>query len=142
MQRAACIALLGGLPALAASQASTPQGASLPLPSDIAGAWRSEAPEFYGNHFATRAFNITDRAWQVTYRAFADADGTQPLFTIRVRGHYVLGGASDSVAGAVEGIFPAVARGVTAESDAGARMFAAMSCPLRPGQEKALLNSG
>lgn len=108
----------------------------------IQGQWASAAPESYGSHHATRSFTITDRDWQVRYQAFADAQGQQPLFTIRVRGVYALGEPSAQVPGAREGVFPALSRSVTADSDAGVQMFAAMGCRLQRGQETLLLNSG
>ena len=128
-------ALTGGLHA---QQVQTPP----PAIGDIQGQWRSAGPEHYGNHHATRAFLITDRTWQVRYQAFADPNGLQPLFTVRVNGVYALGEPSATVAGAREGIFPALSRSLTADSEAGAQLFASMGCRLEPGKETFLLNTG
>jgi hypothetical protein len=99
-------------------------------------------PENYGSHHATRSFSITQRDWRVLYQAYADPQGQQPLFTIRVTGVYALGDPSPTVAGAREGIFPALSRSLTADSDAGVQMFASMGCRLARGQETPLLNTG
>ena len=55
---------------------------------------------------------------------------------------YALGEPSAQVPGAREGVFPALSRSVTADSDAGVQMFATMGCRLQRGQETLLLNSG
>ena len=111
-------------------------------PADIQGQWASAGPENYGNHHATRTFSIGEREWQVRYRAYADALGQRPLFTIRVTGVYSLGEPSTKSVGAREGIFPALSRSLTADSDAGVQMFAGMGCSLERGKETLLLNSG
>lgn len=133
---AACCVLTGSL------QAQTTQTASAPSATDIQGQWASVGPENYGSHHATRSFSISERDWRVRYQAFADPQGQQPLFTIRVAGVYALGNPSSRVAGAREGIFPALSRSVTADSDAGVQMFAGMGCALARGQETLLLNTG
>lgn len=119
---------------------------NLPEPTprieDIQGRWRSARPEHYGNHHATRDFSIKGREWRVRYRAFADPQGKQALFTIRVVGVYSLGGPSSKVAGAREGIFPALSRSLTADSAAGVQMFAGMGCRLTLGKEIFLVNRG
>lgn len=124
--------------------ATSPQAQTVPapLPADIQGQWSSAAPEHYGSHHATRSFVIGEHAWQVRYQAYADAQGRQPLFTLRVSGVYVLGEASVKVDGAREGIFPALSRHLTADSPAGVQLFASMGCHLVQGQETALLNTG
>ena len=109
------------------------------LPS-LTGHWASAALENYGSHFATRTFTFTDKEWRVTYRAYADAQGKQPLFRLDVGGFYVLGQAAAAVPGAFEGIFPANRRQVTAETAAGVAMFAGMGCALEQG--KALVSQG
>ncbi len=135
------IFLIGSFLALSASQAQQTNSVNTAAPA-ITGSWQSEGLENYGNHFATRNFTIGEREWQVTYRAYGDAQGKQALFTIRVNGYYVLGEASAKVAGALEGIFPARSRSITAESEPGVQMFAHMGCQLQQGQEKFLVNSG
>lgn len=110
--------------------------------ADIQGRWSSLAPEHYGSHHATRSFSISGRDWQVRYQAYADAQGRQPLFTIRVTGVYALGEASTQVPGALEGIFPALSRSLTADSDAGVQMFGSMGCRLERGKETSLVNTG
>lgn len=128
---------MGAADAYAQTQGPT----AAPAP-DIRGQWRSVAPEHYGSHYATRAFTVSDGLWQVRYQAFADAQGRQPLFTIRVQGWYVLGEPSQKVHGAHEGNFPTRTRSLTAESEAGVQMFAGMGCQLQQGQEKFLVNTG
>lgn len=130
---AACCALGSGLRA---------QTVNAPGISDIQGQWRSAVPEHYGNHHATRSFTFAGRDWQVRYQAYADPQGQVPLFTIRVAGVFALGDPSPKVAGAREGIFPALSRSLTADSDAGVQLFASMGCTLVRGQETWLLSSG
>ena len=108
----------------------------------LPGIWSSAAPENYGSHFATRTFTFTDKEWSVTYRAYADAQGKQPLFRLEVGGVYVLGQASAAVPGAFEGIFPANRRQVIAESEAGVAMFAGMGCTLEQGKALSLVSRG
>lgn len=108
----------------------------------LKGQWTSAAPENYGSHFATRTFKFTDKEWSVTYRAYADAQGKQPLFRLDVGGFYMLGQASATVAGAFEGIFPANRRSVTAESEAGVAMFAGMGCTLETAHAMPLISRG
>lgn len=136
----ACAALV--LSMTAAGAFAQTQGTTAPPAPDIRGQWRSVAPENYGNHYATRAFTVADGQWQVRYQAYADAQGRQPLFTIRVQGWYVLGEPSQKVPGAHEGNFPARTRSLTADSESGVQMFASMGCALQPGQEKFLVNTG
>lgn len=128
-------ALAGDLHAQSAP--ASPSGAA-----GIQGQWSSAGAENYGSHHATRNFAITERDWQVLYQAYADPHGQQPLFTIRVKGVYALGDPSAKVAGAREGIFPALSRSLTADSEAGVQMFATMGCRLERGRETFLLNSG
>lgn len=109
---------------------------------NLNGHWASAAPENYGSHFATRTFTFTDKEWSVTYRAYADAQGKQPLFRLEVGGFYVLGQASAGVPGAFEGVFPANRRQVIAESDAGVGMFASMGCTLEQGKALSLVSQG
>ena len=108
----------------------------------LQGHWASAALENYGNHFATRTFTFIDKEWRVTYRAYADAQGKQPLFRLEVGGFYVLGQASAGVSGAFEGIFPADHRQLTAESAAGVGMFASMGCTLEQGKALSLVSQG
>lgn len=119
-----------------------PAPPSPPLAAEIQGQWSSAGPENYGSHHATRSFSIGDRTWQVRYQAIADPQGSQPLFTIRVNGVYALGESSARVVGAREGIFPALSRSLTADSEAGVQMFAGMGCRLEQGRETFLLNAG
>lgn len=128
------------LAALAASLAGTPAHAD--QPPAISGHWESPAPEHYGQVFATRAFRFTGKHWQVVYRAYADAQARQPLFTLHVGGFYVLGGPSEQVPGAVEGVFAADHRDITAESEAGVALFAGAGCPLKQGRRTPLLSKG
>lgn len=109
---------------------------------DLRGRWTSTALENYGSHFATRTFVFSDSEWRVTYRAYADAQGKQPLFRLEVGGFYVLGQASADVSGAFEGIFPANRRRVIAESDAGVAMFSGMGCILEKGKALSLVSHG
>lgn len=118
------------------------QGGPAPGAADIQGQWVSVGAEHYGSHHATRSFVISGRDWQVRYQAYSDPEGRIPLFTIRVTGVYALGEPSSKVAGAREGIFPALSRSLTADSDDGVHMFAAMGCRLVRGQETFLLNAG
>ena len=114
------------------------QSASAPLAIHITGQWQSPDPESYGSHYATRTFTLTEQDWKVLYQAYADPQARQPLFSIRAFGVYVLGEVSGTVANAREGIFTTHSRSVTADSDAGVQMFAAMGCTLVYGQETAL----
>ncbi len=141
VKRHLSIFLVGSFVALSSSQAQQSGSANAEAPV-IVGRWQSEAPENYGGHFATRSFVMSDREWQVTYRTYADLQGKQALFTIRVNGYYTLGEASAKVPGAFEGIFPARSRSITAESEAGVQIFAQMGCQLQQGQEKFLINTG
>jgi hypothetical protein len=109
-------------------------------PPVLKGKWASAALENYGSHFATRTFTFTDSKWRVTYRAYADAQGSQPLFRLEVGGFYVLGEVSAAVAGAFEGIFPANSRRIVAESDAGVAMFSGMGCMLEKGKTLSLVS--
>lgn len=118
------------------------QTAAASSAADIQGQWASVGPENYGNHHATRSFSITDREWRVRYQAYADPQGQKPLFTVRVIGVYALGEPSSNVKGAREGIFPALSRSLTADSDAGVQLFASMGCHLLIGKETFLLNTG
>lgn len=111
-------------------------------PPDIAGRWQSAAPEAAGPVFATRDFTLTDREWSVVFRAYADAAGTAPLFTLQVGGVYVLGGPAPAVPGAVEAVFPAERRSVTADSAAGVAFFAGQGCSLTLGQPQPLVDRG
>jgi hypothetical protein len=117
-------------------------GASAQSAPVLAGQWASEALESNGNHFATRSFEFTDKAWRVVYRAYGDAQGKLLLFRLDVGGFYAIGQPSTKVPGAFEGIFPADHRHLTAESDAGVRMFAGMGCALEKGKETPLVNQG
>lgn len=103
------------------------------------GHWTSAAPEAQGQLFAARDFAFDGNTWSVTYRAFADAQGKMPLFTLNVGGVFVLGGPSPTVSGAYEGVFPALRREIVAESEAGVAMFAGMGCKLEVGAPKVLL---
>ncbi|MFO1219376.1 MAG: hypothetical protein U1E89_13495 [Burkholderiaceae bacterium] len=136
---AALLALASTFSGSLHAQAARPPA---PQAADIQGQWSSAGPENYGSHHATRSFAITERTWQVRYQAFADPQAQQPLFTIRVAGAYALGDASAKVAGAREGIFPALSRSITADSEAGVQMFAGMGCPLERGRETFLLSTG
>lgn len=127
---------------LAATGGLRAQPSPAPQAGDIQGTWHSAAPENYGSHHATRSFVIGERTWQVQYQAYADPQGQRPLFTLRVSGLYALGEPSTTVAGAREGIFPALSRSITADSEAGVQMFAGMGCRLEPGREVFLLNKG
>ena len=126
---ALCLTFLTGF----AAHAETP---------DITGHWKSAGPEPQGPITATREFQIADGKWSVVFRGFGDAATTAPLFRLEVGGVYVVGGPSATVAGASEGIFPAIRRDLTAESPAGVAMFAHMGCTLESGVTKALTNEG
>ena len=106
----------------------------------LSGRWASVAPEAQGKLFVTRDFTFEGESWGVRYRAFGDAEAKMPLFSLDVGGVYVIGGPSATVAGAYEGIFPATHRKITAESEAGAAMFAGMGCTLKVGESKALVS--
>lgn len=108
----------------------------------ITGHWKSVTPEAAGPITATREFEIRKDTWSVVFRAFADAEASQPLFRIEVGGAYAIGGPSAKVSGAYEGIFPATRRDLTAESPAGVAMFAGMGCTLEEGLTKHLVNEG
>lgn len=108
----------------------------------IAGHWASAAPEAQGPIFATRDFQLDDTSWSLVFRAFADSAATQPLFRIDVAGVYLVGGPSGAVPGAMEGIFPATQRKLTAESAAGVAMFESMGCKLEQGVTKSLVSEG
>lgn len=135
-------ALLVMVSVLAGSLHAQPAATPAPQAADIQGQWSSAGPENYGSHYATRSFSIADRTWQVRYQAYADAQAQQPLFTIRVNGLYVLGEPSARVGGAREGIFPALSRSITADSEAGVQMFAGMGCQLERSRETFLFNTG
>lgn len=122
-----------GLAATASVQAQSPV---------LIGQWTSAATENNGTHFASRRFVFTDTHWSVVYRAFADAQARQPLFTLQVAGTYLVGGPSRAVSGAYEGIFPANMRQLTADSEGGVQMFAAMGCKLEVGKPTTLVSEG
>lgn len=127
-----------GLVVPAVSMAAEPD---MELRAAMQGRWKSEMIENYGSHFATRSFNFSGTQWGVVYRTYADAEGRKPLFTIRVDGYYALGGASTAVPGAIEGIFPALNRRVTAETDDGVKALAAVGCASSVGLEVSLVRA-
>lgn len=119
--------------------ASFPVHAAAEAPK-LAGHWMSAAPEPQGKLFVTRDFTFEGQNWGVSYRAFGDAEAKMPLFSLDVGGVFVIGGPSAAVEGAYEGIFPATHRKITAESEAGAALFAGMGCTLKVGEPKALVS--
>lgn len=110
--------------------------------ASIEGRWVSLSPEAQGGIYSTRQFQFDGGRWSVTFRAFADEAASKPLFRIDVSGAYLIGGPSATVAGAHEGIFPALQRDLTAESAAGVAMFAGMGCTLTLGVTKSLVDEG
>lgn len=138
--KAPCLALL--LASLALPAAANPATDSLDLAHAIRGQWASVAPEAYDRIHATRHFTFTAKRWAVRFQVYADAAGTQPLFHLNVGGPYTLGNLSAKVTGAVEGIFPADQRRITADSPAGVALFAEQGCTLRQGQALALVGRG
>ena len=131
LSRPATLALMLGL--------GTPALAEPPV---LDGHWVSAAPEAQGPLFATRDFTFDGDGWSVLYSAYGDQDATAPLFTLEVGGHFVLGGPSATVEGATEGVFPATHRRISAQSEAGAAMFAGMGCTLMVGEAKDLTTEG
>ncbi len=87
---------------------------TLPQAKDLVGHWVSAAPENYGQFFATREFVLTERAWNIAFRAYADSNATQALWTLRVDGHYRLGAAHKTEAGARDANFYATKKYITA----------------------------
>ena len=133
---AAALVMAAAFSALGAAHA---QQAS---PPSLEGRWASTAPENMGRMHATRSFVFEGDRWRVQFHAFADADAKAPLFTLDVGGVFVLGGPSAKVPGAWEGVFPAQYRRITADSEAGAAMFAGMGCALEAGKPVALVAQG
>ena len=117
--------------------ASTNAVAGAPV---LRGEWRSAMPEAQGKLFVTRYFRFNENRWVLLYRAYADPEGKLPLFTMNVGGVFVVGGASASVPDAYESVFPATRRSITADSAAGAALFAPVGCALKIGEPKALLS--
>jgi hypothetical protein len=74
-----------------AGNASAQATASVVTAKDMIGQWVSVKPEFLGQFYGLRSFSFTERAWSIVFRAFADEKASQPLFTLRVEGNYVLG---------------------------------------------------
>lgn len=109
---------------------------------DIAGHWKSVAPEPMGQFWALREFVIDRERWQVAFKAFADEAATLPLFTLDVGGVYVIGEPSETVPGAFSGIFPATHRHVIIDSDAGVGLFGQMGAKVSRGERRVLLNKG
>lgn len=135
------IAALLALLTAGAAMAQGPQTEAQPVrAAALTGTWHSVAPEAMGNLHALRHFVISSDHWKVRFNAFADAQARQPLFTLEVGGVYTLGGASPTVSGAWEGVFPAQYRRITADSEAGVALFAAMGCTLRAGTPLALVS--
>lgn len=117
-------------------------GLAVPAAADapkLTGDWQSVAPEAQGPMFVTRTFHFEGNTWSVVYRAFGDADAKAPLFTLDVGGVFVVGGPA-ALPGAYNGIFPATRRDITAESTAGAALFAGMGCTLEVGTAKSLVS--
>jgi hypothetical protein len=111
-----------------------------PGPLDgMAGRWRDEAcqarPTQYPikNIFVRRDFSFDKpgaaggSAWGVDARFFADAQCTQPVFTLHVRGRYEITGAA-AVQGASNGTFAFSRRAVTPFSREAVEAFAAARC--------------
>lgn len=121
------IGLLALAPVLVAAHA--------PTTANLTGEWRSAAPEPMGAFHAVRDFVFTPGQWAMVFRAYADAEARKPLFTLRIDGPYVVGGASTQVSGASEVTFQYAHRYVTADSADGVAMFAKMGCTLRVGDE-------
>ena len=134
----AALALLG----TAEVFAQAPQDAPSTAAPALVGQWESAGPEDLGRMFATRSFNFDGDHWRVSFRTFADAEMRRALFTLEAGGVFVLGGQSAKVPAAWEGVFPAQYRRITADSDAGAALFASMGCTLRPGQPVSLTVQG
>lgn len=120
--------------------AAVPQVRSQNL--QIEGRWKSERLEPQGKLFVSRDFTFAGDSWSVVYRAHADANGANPLFTLDVGGIFVVGERSTTLPEAHDGIFPARRRNITADSAAGVAMFAAMGCTLLEGVPKALVSEG
>ena len=121
--------------AVAAALAATGDAAGGLRARDLIGRWASPAPENLGQIYGTRAFVMTERAWALEFRAFADAAGQVGLFALRVEGTYALLGASRAVPGATEANFRFGRRYLTA-SASGAGLFAPSGCALEPGVER------
>lgn len=73
---------------------------------DITGKWESAYVEKTGNgSFSKREFFIGDTSWEVKYTLYLDSAATQPVFTFRGIGSYILGIPSVKVEGATEVVF-------------------------------------
>jgi hypothetical protein len=101
----------------------------------LIGEWRSLGPENMGQLYGVRDFTLTETHWALRFQAYGDAEAKAPLFTLRIEGQYLVGGASATVEGASEATFSYTSRHLTADSDAGVDMFKGMGCELDKGVE-------
>jgi Adenomatosis polyposis coli down-regulated 1 len=108
----------------------------------LVGRWESSKLENLGQLYGSRNFVLTERAWALQFKAFADEAGKTPLFSLRAEGTYTLGQSSVSVLGATEANFRFTKRYVTAESEAGVGLFQSMGCSLKLGAETNVSTSG
>ncbi|HYF18332.1 MAG TPA: hypothetical protein VEA40_10725 [Ramlibacter sp.] len=139
---------------LAGCAASAPA----PGPHDaMAGRWRDEAcqarPTQYPikNIFVRRDFSFErpgaagGSPWGVDARFYSDAQCTQPVFTLHVRGRYEITGPSSGVPGAADGTFRFDRRAVTPYSREAVEAFTAARCggaPAQAGREIDVSTSG
>jgi hypothetical protein len=150
MHRALPALALAGLTACASLQEPPPL-------AGMAGRWRDDAcqarPTQYPirNIFVRRDFTFDapgapgGSRWGVDAKFYSDAQCTQPVFTLHVRGRYELTGASKTVPGATDGTFRFDSRAVTPYSREAVDAFAQARCgggTVQPGTQIDVSSSG
>lgn len=116
-----------------------------PATKEVAGRWRSAAPEDMGNgSFCTREFALTDKTWALVFTIAADKEAKQPLVAMTFEGPWAATGDSASVPGAREATFEFKKKSVTllAKDPAVAKGFGMDSCGLEVGKRKDVSKTG
>lgn len=112
---------------------------------DITGNWKSTSVEKIGNgSFGKREFVIDDKTWEVKFTVYTDSTATQPVFTFRGVGSYVLSEPSIKVAGATEAIFSFSNKYVTLHTadTTLTKKLGFASCGLTTEKEKEITETG
>lgn len=111
-------------------------------PADLTGVWIAPDVQNLGDFYAIPTFTFTSDSWRIAFDACSDSDALIGLFTLDVGGSYVLGGPSDSVAGAANAVFHISTRRLTARSEDATALFSSMGCDLVVGQALDLTEKG
>ncbi len=112
---------------------------------DITGNWKSTSVEKMGNgSFGKREFVIDDKTWEVKFTLYLDSTATQPVFTFRGVGSYVLSNPSLKVEGATEAVFSFIHKYVTPHTADTilTKKFGFTSCGLTAEKEKEITETG